>query len=266
MNKTSTLAPAIDWDSNYAAVWRPISNSLRMVANPDLVNLDQLIGIDEQREQLIHNTQRFIAGQPANSALLWGARGTGKSSLVKAVLDKFKDQGLRLVEVYKNDLQSLPEIVDQIRDLPYRFIIYCDDFSFEENENSYVVLKSILDGSIEARPENTLMYVTSNRRHLLPEYMQDNLGTKLVDGEIHYTDAVEEKQSLADRFGLWISFYPIAEAMYLDIVDSYFTNFSGSKELLHQEAIAFARQRASRSGRTALQFYNYYFNSSAEEH
>lgn len=251
---------AIDWKTHVAAVWRSKTQSLRAVEQPDLIDLKSLVGVDEQQESLIENTQRFLAGKPANDALLWGSRGTGKSSLVKGVLAEFKHQGLRLIEIYKTDLEGLPDIVDQIRQEPYRFIIFCDDFSFEENETSYVVLKTILDGSIEPRPENTLMYVTSNRRHLLPEYMSDNQGTKIVNGELHYSDVVEEKLALSDRFGLWISFYPTSETTYLDIVDSYFPNYAGSRDELHKEAIAFSRRRASKSGRTAYQFYKYFAN------
>lgn len=241
-----------------AAVWRQQKSQLHPVREVDPVSLNRLIGIDRQKSELTTNTERFITNKPANNALLWGSRGTGKSSLIKAVLNEYKDRGLRLIEVYKNDLHNLPEIVDDIRDLSFKFILYCDDFSFEENEYSYIVLKTILDGSIELSPKNVILYVTSNRRHLLPEHMKDNLETRMVDGELHYSDAVEEKISLSDRFGLWISFYPLSTEKYLDIVDSYFRDYTGDRGMLHRAATAFAQQRASTSGRTAKQFYNYY--------
>ncbi|MDX1811270.1 MAG: DUF815 domain-containing protein, partial [Gammaproteobacteria bacterium] len=171
---------------------------------------------------------------------------------------EYKGKGLRLIEVYKNELYNLPEIVDDIRGKKYKYVIYCDDFSFEENENNYVVLKTILDGSIEPPPKNVLLYVTSNRRHLMPEYMKDNMESKVVNGEVHYSDAIEERISLSDRFGLWLSFYPPNVEEYLNIVDSYFPDYPGDRQKLHKEAKLFAQSRASKSGRTAKQFYNYY--------
>ncbi len=210
------------------------------------------------KNQLIDNTERFIAHQPANNALLWGTRGTGKSSLIKALLNTYSSQGLRLIEIDKADLVNLPEIVDDIRDLPQRFIIYCDDLSFEQHETTYKTLKRVLEGSIEQPPENILLYATSNRRHLMPEYKQDNLDTRLVDGEIHYAEAIEEKMALSDRFGLWLSFYPNNMVQYLQIVDSYFPDVSGDRKQLHNAAKLFAMTRASKSGRTAQQFFNSY--------
>lgn len=249
---------AIDWNKTVAAIWRQQKCRLRAVKSLDSICLDALIGIDQQKKELLRNTQRFMASQPANNALLWGARGTGKSSLIKAMLNEFKDSGLRLIEVFKNDLQNLPDIVDEIRDLPQKFIIYCDDFSFDDHENTYMILKTVLDGSIELPPENVILYVTSNRRHLMPEYMKDNLDSKVVDGELHYSDAIEEKISLSDRFGLWLSFYPPNINGYLSIVDSYFPEWEGDRAELHKAAKLFAMGRASKSGRTAKQFYNYY--------
>ena len=248
----------IDWEQIHAAIWRQQQQSLRPVVAIDPITLTDLVGIDRQIEELQRNTQRFLARQPANNALLWGARGTGKSSLVKALLNEYKADGLRLIQVYKEDLQHLTEIVDAIRDLPQRFIIYCDDFSFEINETSYVGLKTVLEGSIEQPPENVLIYATSNRRHLLPETMQDNLDSKVVDGELHYADAIEEKISLSDRFGLWLSFYQPNLEGYLKIVDSYFPEYAGDRKALHEAARMFAMARASRSGRTAKQFYNFF--------
>ncbi len=248
----------MNWADVPAAIYRANNNRLHAVQEVDSIELSSLVCINRQKEELIVNTERFLADLPANNALLWGARGTGKSSLIKAILNEYKSKGLRLIEIYKNNLINLPEIVDEIRDLPYKFIFYCDDFSFEENESNYVALKTILEGSIEAPPKNALLYVTSNRRHLLPEYMKDNLDTKIVNGELHYSDAVEERISLSDRFGLWISFYSPSTEEYLEIVDSYFPGYTGDKEHLHDEARKFAQQRASKSGRTAKQFYNHF--------
>ena len=247
----------IDWQLVYAAIWRSHNAQLRAVVDIDPIVLEALIGIDQQKKALLDNTQRFIDKQPANNALLWGARGTGKSSLVKAMLNHYCHEGLRVIEVAKNDLHHLPEIVDEIRSLPFRFIVYCDDFSFKANESSYIALKTILDGSIEKSPDNVVLYATSNRRHLMPEHHSDNDGTEVaVDGELHYSDAVEEKISLADRFGLWLSFYQSNFQGYLEIVDSYFPCYQGDRDELHAAARLFAVSRSSRSGRTALQFYN----------
>ena len=246
----------IDWNLTHAAIWRQRKEYLRPVLQIDSIQLDDLFGIDLQKEQMIRNTERFLAGKPANNVLLWGARGTGKSSLIKALLNAYKFRGLRMIEVDKQDLVYLPEIVDEIRELSQRFIIYCDDLSFAANDSHYKSLKSVLEGSIELPPENVLVYATSNRRHLLPELMQDNLDTRLVDREVHYSDAVEEKISLSDRFGLSLAFYPQTVQTYLEIVDRYFPDASGDREGLHKIALDYAHQRASKSGRTAKQFYN----------
>lgn len=248
----------IDWEHTYAALWRHHKATLQAVERIDPICLDNLIGITDQADTLTHNTERFINHRPANNALLWGARGTGKSSLIKALLNEYKMQRLRLIQIFKHDLHDLFDIVSEIRDLPYRFIIYCDDFSFEMNDDSYVALKTVLEGSIEQAPDNILIYATSNRRHLVPETMQDNLASVMHGEELHYADAIEEKISLSDRFGLWLSFYQPNQDGYLLIVDSYFKDYDGNREKLHQEAIRFAQTRASRSGRTAKQFYNYY--------
>jgi predicted AAA+ superfamily ATPase len=249
---------SIDWSQIHAALWRHSKASLVAVHNVDGIRLRDLVGVEDKVEAMVRNTQRFIAGRPANNALLWGARGTGKSSLIKALLNEYKDNGLRLIQVFKHDLHDLFDIVEEIRDLPFRFIIYCDDFSFEMNDNSYVALKTVLEGSIEAPADNILIYATSNRRHLLPETMEDNLASKMVGEELHYADAIEEKISLSDRFGLWLSFYQPDQDGYLRIVDSYFSDYQGDRGHLHREAIRFAQTRASRSGRTAKQFYNYF--------
>ncbi len=252
----------IDWNKTYAAIWRQQKGYLRPVVALDPIGVDALVGIDRQKQELLRNTERFLQGKPCNNALLWGARGTGKSSIVKAVLNAYKHQGLRLIEVFKHDLYHLPDIVDDIRDLPQRFIIYCDDFSFDDNEHTYTALKTVLDGSVELPPQNVILYATSNRRHLLPEYQRDNDGTKIINGELHYSDAVEEKISLSDRFGLSLSFHPQNIAAYLDIVDSYFPDFQGDRAALHEAAKRFAMGRATKSGRTAKHFYNYYAEKS----
>lgn len=250
----------IDWNITYAAIWRQRQSYLRPVRQIDPIMLGQLIGIERQKQLLISNTERFLSGLPANNALLWGARGTGKSSLVKALLNAYKDQGLRFIEVDKQDLLYLPEIVDDIREHDQRFIIYCDDLSFEAGDSLYKPLKSVLEGSIELPPDNVLFYATSNRRHLLPEQMRDNLDTQLIDGEVHYSDTIEEKISLSDRFGLRLAFYPQPTPSYLQIVDNYFIDYPGDREALHKAALDFAHQNASKNGRTARQFYNAYSN------
>ncbi|MDD2738848.1 MAG: ATP-binding protein [Methylomonas lenta] len=253
----------IDWNITYAAIWRQRQSYLRPVRQIDPVKLGQLIGIERQKQLLIANTERFLIGLPANNALLWGARGTGKSSLVKALLNAYKDRGLRLIEVDKQDLLFLPEIVDDIREHDQRFIIYCDDLSFEAGDSMYKPLKSVLEGSIELPPDNVLFYATSNRRHLLPEQMRDNLDTQLIDGEVHYSDTIEEKVSLSDRFGLRLAFYPQPTPTYLEIVDSYFVDYSGDREALHKAALDFAHLNAAKNGRTARQFYNAYSEKSS---
>ncbi len=249
----------IDWNTTYAALWRHHRQVLRAARELDPIALDALVGIDRQKAELARNTDRFLAEQPANNALLWGSRGTGKSSLIKALLNAYAAQGLRLIEVEKEDLVFLPEIVDDICDLPQRFIVFCDDLSFEAGERGYKALKSVLEGSIERPPRNVLVYATSNRRHLMPEYMEENRASGVVEGELHYVDAVEEKISLSDRFGLWLSFYPANQDDYLAMVDSYFTNYRGDRAQLHAEALRFAQTRGgNRSGRTAKQFFNAY--------
>jgi len=248
----------IDWNHTLAAVWRAKKEYLRPIRHLDPIQLDSLLGVDRQKASLVRNTERFIQSKPANNALLWGSRGTGKSSLIKALLNTFSGDGLRMIEIEKEDLHNLPDIVDDIRDQPQRFIIFCDDLSFEEGEYGYKALKSVLEGSLELPPENVLIYASSNRRHLVPEKMADNEAAKVVNTEVHYGDAIEEKISLSDRFGLWLSFYPISQPEYLTIVDYYFRNWTGDTTTLHQEAIRFAQSKGIRSGRTAKQFYNHY--------
>jgi len=245
----------MDWSIHNASVWRPNQRALKEIRSIDPVSLDQLVGIERQKQRLVANTERFVSGQEFNNALLWGARGTGKSSLVKAVFNQFSDRKLRIIEVYKENLSDLHDIVDLIRDQPYYFIIYCDDFAFAANDHSYSSLKSVLEGSLEAAPSNLVLYATSNRRHLIPQTMKENLDSSVVDGELHLSDAIEEKIALSDRFGLWLSFHPISQTQYLAIIDSYFSDYRGDRAELHKSALLFSRDRASRSGRTARQFF-----------
>ncbi len=250
---------SIDWQHTYAAVWRARKGYLRAITHIDEIGFDQLVGIDEQKRALMRNTERFLRGEGANNALLWGSRGTGKSSLIKALLNHYKSQGLRLIQVDRNDLIELPEIVDEIRELPLHFIVFCDDLTFESGEASYRALKSVLDGSVEAPPRNVLIHATSNRRHLLPETMTENQEARLVGDDLHLGDTIEEKLALSDRFGLWLSFYPVNWQGYLSIVDSYFPDYTGDRAALHEAAKHFAMARGgTKSGRAALQFYRSY--------
>ncbi|MDR1614702.1 MAG: ATP-binding protein [Campylobacteraceae bacterium] len=246
----------IDWKSTKAAVYRAKKEGLKPVFDVDTITLKDLLHIDEQKRALYENTQRFLEGRRASHALLWGSRGTGKSSLIKAILNCFYEDGLRVIEIFREDLGALPNISDEIRDLPYKFIIFCDDISFEAGDASYKALKSVIEGSIELPPKNVLVYATSNRRHLIPEFHTDNEGTIIKSGEIHYSDNVEEKISLSDRFGLWLSFYQGTIDEYLEVADSYFPNLNDEKRaLMHEEAKRYAALRASRSARTAKQFF-----------
>jgi predicted AAA+ superfamily ATPase len=257
------LAPAsrpVDWQASVAFRWRKTSRAgfIQPVKNLHRIRLSDLHGVDSQKALIEQNTRQFVEGRTANNALLTGARGTGKSSLVKAVLDKFHQQGLRLIEVEKHDLIDLPDIVDQIAGRPERFILFCDDLSFELSEAAgYKALKVVLDGSIAATSENLLIYATSNRRHLMPEYMQENLETKYLGEEIHPGETVEEKISLSERFGLWVSFYPFDQDEYLEIV-AHWLEVLGcpAKEMdaAREEALQWALLRGSRSGRVAYQF------------
>lgn len=250
----------MDWKTHHAAVWRPNQQILKPIDQVDPIALEQLVGVERQKAKIVENTERFVNGKTCNNALLWGSRGTGKSSLVKAVFNQFREHKLRIIEVFKKDLRHLHDIVDLIRKEPYFFIVYCDDFAFAADDHSYSSLKSILEGSLEAAPKNVLIYATSNRRHLIPQTIQENRDSKVVDGELHLSDAIEEKIALSDRFGLWLSFYPISQKQYLEIVDRYFSDGKIDRDELHEAAILFARERASRSGRTAKQFFNSYSN------
>jgi predicted AAA+ superfamily ATPase len=235
-------APPVDWNAGVAFRWRKRGGRAR---------------IDHQKSLVERNTRQFVAGRPANNVLLTGSRGTGKSSLVKALLNRFQREGLRLIEVDKQDLIDLPDIVDLVAGRPERFVIFCDDLSFEASEAGYKALKVVLDGSIAATSENVLIYATSNRRHLMPEYMQENLEYKHVGEEIHPGETSEEKISLSERFGLWVSFYPFDQDAYLAIVAHWLAEMgcdARTAERAENEALQWALGRGSRSGRVAWQF------------
>jgi len=246
--------PAPDWNA-IAFRWR---GRLEPVRHPHQIRLDDLQGVDAQKQAIERNTRQFVSGKPANNVLLTGARGTGKSSLIKGVLAKFARRGLRLIEVDRNDLVNLPEIIDLIASRPERFIVFCDDLSFEASEPGYKALKSALDGSIAGTPENLLIYATSNRRHLMPERFAENRETVHGDdGEIHPGETTEEKISLSERFGLWLSFYPFSQEDYLDICVHWLHQLGVDEKsalVARQEALQWALQRGSRSGRVAWQF------------
>jgi predicted AAA+ superfamily ATPase len=249
--------PEPDW-SAHAYRWRRQQGRgyLQAIHHPHCIHLADLQDIDAQKQQLVANTRQFLRGLPCNNVLLTGARGTGKSSLFKALLTDFAEQGLRLVEVDKADLVDLPDLAELLRNRPERFLIFCDDLSFDADEPGYKALKVALDGSVAASAENMLICATSNRRHLMPEFMKENLETQYVGDEIRPGDTVEEKISLSERFGLWLTFYPFDQNAYLDIVRHWLAHF-GIKRLTpqtRQAALQFALQRGSRSGRVAWQF------------
>lgn len=263
LDRVEALLPAPgtppDWNASIAFRWRRHGRgaSLQPVRHPHQLTPDQLRNVDRQKALLERNTRQFIAGLPANNALLWGSRGTGKSSLIKAVLNRYAEHGLRLIEVDKADLVDLPDIADLVWDRPERFVLFCDDLSFEAGDPSYKALKAMLDGSVSAAPENLLIYATSNRRHLLPEYMTENAEARNVDGEIHHGESVEEKISLSERFGLWVSFHPFSQDHYLDIVWNWLAHFGtriDHPDTVREEALRYALARGSRSGRVAWQF------------
>lgn len=255
--------PAIDWSSTVAARWQretrggylsPLKVSLDL-------SLDDLLGIDRQRQLLTANTEQFVRGLPANHTLLWGARGTGKSSLIRALLARYRAEGLRLIEIERDHLADLPRVVESLSAAPQRFVVFCDDLSFEAGEGDYRVLKSVLDGSLERAPDNVLLYATSNRRHLVPEKQSDNENWARVDGELHPSEAVEDKIALSDRFGLWLSFYPFSQEHYLDVVRHWIGSLAAEAGLawqwddeLARHAVRWATGRGNRNGRCAYQF------------
>ncbi|HLX30580.1 MAG TPA: ATP-binding protein [Casimicrobiaceae bacterium] len=256
-----------DWSSTLAARWRKrgARGFLQGVRNPHTISFDDLVAIDAQKEAIDRNTRQFVAGLPANNVLLTGSRGTGKSSLVKALLARYASEGLRLIEVDKGDLIDLPDIAERLVDKPYRFLVFCDDLTFDTGEAGYRGLKVMLDGSIAGAASNVLVYATSNRRHLMPEYFAENLETRHVGEEVHPGESVEEKISLSERFGLWISFYPFVQDDYLAAVERWLAHFdvppaSSAKdaEARTREALQFALSRGSRSGRVAWQFARHF--------
>ncbi len=261
---------APDWTAAVAWRYRKRSSGhgvLEPVRHLGPMRLADLKEIDPQKEKIERNTRQFVEGRPANNVLLTGARGTGKSSLIRACLNEYASQGLRLIEVDKADLVDLPDIVDVVSDCPEKFIVFCDDLSFEDGEPGYKALKSILDGSVSATSPNVLIYATSNRRLLLPEYMKENLTyTHTEDGEVHPGEGVEEKISLSERFGMWVSFYPFTQAEYLTIVAQWLSWFGVAPEAIaaaRPEALVWALERASRSGRVAYQFARDYAGTHA---
>jgi predicted AAA+ superfamily ATPase len=252
--------PTTDWKASVAFRWRSAGRRgaagyLQPVRHVHRIKLSDLRGIDAQIGKVEQNTRQFLDGKPANNVLLTGARGTGKSSIVKGLLNKYSSKGLRLIEVEKNDLVDLPAIVDQVGGRRERFLLFCDDLTFHGAEDGYIALKVALDGSISTTSENLLIYATSNRRHLMPEYMAENLATKYVDDEIHPGETVEEKISLSERFGVWVTFYPFDQDEYLQIVGTWLKSFGGDfSEKTKEEALQWSLQKGSRSGRVAYQF------------
>ena len=254
----------IDWQKQHAGVWRATQWVNRFVGFQEIdeTTLEDLLNIDDQKQKLVDNTEQFLAGLPANNALLWGARGTGKSSLVHALLNRYAERGLRLIEVSKEDLRHLPLIVERLATQPYRFLIFCDDLSFSVDDPSYKELKSALEGSMFKTARNVLIYATSNRRHLVPEHMVDNQRARMDQGELHEGEAIEEKISLSDRFGLWLSFYPFKQDAYLQVVRHWVNKIAQQYDVsldlddpeLRAEALRWALARGVRNGRTAQYF------------
>ena len=251
------VAPAPEWQAS-AFRWRTHANGsgyLQAVKHPHRVDLTALKNIDTQKNALLRNTRQFIAGKSANNVLLTGARGTGKSTLIKAAWNAFAQEGLKIIEVDKTDLLHLAAIVDLVGERPEKFIIFCDDLSFEEGEISYKALKSVLDGSISAPTDNMLFYATSNRRHLIPQKMRDNLDVRDESGEVHPNDSIEEKVSLSERFGLWLSFYPFSQDDYLAAANYWVIHLGGQwNQQTESAALLWHRTRGARSGRVAWQF------------
>ncbi len=249
-------APAFKWQDK----------QLKALHEPKIIDLDDLKGIERQKEKLLQNTEQFLKGYPANDVLLTGSRGTGKSSIVRSLLSKYLDQGLRLIEIERDDLSDLPEIQKLIQHRAEKFIVYCDDLAFNAEDENYRSLKSVLDGSLQSGSNNFIIYATSNRRHLLPEFMHENMPIKRVDvpqyTELHPQEAIEEKISLSDRFGLWLSFYPMDQNLYLDIVEHYLTKENMAfTDLVRAESLRWCQARGQRSGRAAYQFSKHWIGS-----
>ncbi len=239
--------------------WRRAANGgvIQTIEHPPDVSLADLQCIERQKAAITTNTRQFLAGAPANNVLLWGPRGTGKSSLIKAVLNAFQQDGLNMIEVERQDLEQLRDITEQLRHYDARFILFCDDLSFEANDPSYKAIKVVLDGSLSATPDNVLIYASSNRRHLLPEFMQENVDSHMVADELHLHESIEEKISLSERFGIWLAFHPFNQEQYLDIVDYWIQrlgNDAYDKDAFRASALKWALEHGSRSGRSAYQF------------
>lgn len=258
LDKLDARAPQAtqpDWKNINAARWSAQSASLKLILHPQRVRVKDLLAIDDQKAKVDANTRQFVAGKPANNVLLTGARGSGKSSLVKAVHAKYANRGLRLIEVDKSGFSSLPDLFDLLADADYRFIIFIDDLSFAEHESGYATLKAALDGSLAGPAENVLIYATSNRRHLMPEYMAENLETRHADGEVHPGEAIEEKISLSDRFGLWVSFHAMDQETYLAIARYWANQLDAPpNDKFDRAALSWALGRSARNGRVAWQF------------
>ena len=266
LERVETLLPPAPLPPDWRALafrWRKRAGAgyLQPVAHPHMIRLDDLVAIDEQKRAIDANTRQFVAGVPANNVLLTGSRGTGKSSLVKAMLGKYAAKGLRLIEVDKRDLVDLPDIAVQLAERPERFVVFCDDLTFDAGDPGYMSLKVMLDGTVAAAAPNMLIYATSNRRHLLPEYFSENLEAMHVGDEVHPGESTEEKISLSERFGLWLSFYPFSQDDYLAAVESWLASFglavaasARARAEWTRDALQYALQRGSRSGRVAWQF------------
>lgn len=260
LQRLDAILPPLAQEPDWTAVayrWHKLGNKgiLESLPHPHTFSLDCLAAVDEQRRQLVRNTEQFLAGRPANNVLMTGARGTGKSSLVKALLHQYADQGLRLIEVDKSDLLTLPALLSLLTSRPEKYILFCDDLSFEDGDDAYKALKTTLDGGLSQRCDNVLVYATSNRRHLMPEYMADNVAHTGNGGEVHPQEAVEEKVSLSDRFGLWLSFYPFDQNAYLQAVQNWLEEAGlNLDETARRAALNWSQSRGSRSGRVAWQF------------
>lgn len=252
------LRTPTEWQAALAFRWHRQGDLgwLQPLAHTDAIRLVDLIGIDRQKQAVSRNVRQFMAGLPANNILLWGSRGTGKSSLLKALLNEFGGQGLRLIEVDRQDLLQLPEILRLVQERPEKFLLFCDDLSFERDDSGYKALKVVLDGSLTVSLDNLLVCATSNRRHLMPEPQSDNQATRHEEGEIHFGEGVEERISLSDRFGLWLAFHPFDQQEYLQIVQHWLNHYGYGDQLIEarESALRWALTRGSRSGRTAWQF------------